>query len=502
MGLINNRASVLAIVEETEEGKFQLPANATDYIAKQPDFSISPEVEELENEEIKNSIGRSKSILGRENPTASGAHYWRGSGVAGTPPAYAPILKAAFGAQVVAPTGMVTDSGSTVSVVKIDDAANKVERGMTLLVKYATGWVARPILSVSGDDVTLGFNLPTAPDAGVGLGRPVMWKPTNEGHPTLSVSHWLGNGGGIEAIAGARVTSLGIAAESGELVNMDMSLEGTWFGFNPVVITATNKFLDFNDGTVRAAKIAERVYKDPHDLAEALTASMSGLSSDEITVSYNDKGANAGKFTIATDGATLALLWDSGTNSANSVGALLGFDTAADDTGATSYVSDDEIDLASPQSPVFDANSDPVVAKDSLVLMGDAADNVCFRADSVTVTLDTPKTEVGSICAESGVDSSRINSREVTIEIEAALREYDADVFRRFRRNEDTRFFMALGPKVGGNFDEGRLMSVFCPSATVVEPEVTDEEGIVFINFTLRGFVDAQGSGEIYMNQN
>ena len=342
----------------------------------------------------------------------------------------------------------------------------------------------------------------TAPGAGIGLGRPVLWKPANEGHPTLSVSHWLGNGGGIEAVAGARVTSLGITAESGELVNMDFSVEGTWFGFNPVVITASNKFLDFNDGGVKAAQLAERVYKDPHDLAEALQASMDGLSSDTITVTYNDKGTSAGKFTIASTGGTLSLLWDSGTNSANSIGATLGFDVAADDTGSSSYVGDNQVNLVAPQVPVFDANSDPVVAKDSLVLLGSATDNVCFRADTVTISMETPKTEVGSICAQSGVDSSRINSREVTIEVTAALREYDADVFRRFRRNEDTRFFMALGPKSGGNFEEGRLMSAFSPSATVVEPEVTDEDGVVYINFTLRAFVDSDGAGEFYICQN
>ena len=503
MGLINNRASVLAIRKETDEGKFVFPDNANQYIAKQPDFAINPNVEELENDEIKNSLGRSKSILGTESPDATGSHYWRASGAEGTAPGFAPMLEAAFGSQVVVGTERATVADSTTTVLKFDTGHGaSFERGQPILIKDAVnGYSVRNVLSVTDDDVTLNFALANAPGAGVLCGKPVFWKPANDGHPTLSVSHWLGNGGGIEAVAGARPTSISIAAESGELVNMDFTLEGTWFAFNPIEIVAGNRFLDFNDGTARAAQVAQRVYKDPHDLAEALQTAMDGLSSDNITVTYNDKGTNKGKFTITTDGSTLSLLWDSGTNSANSIGETIGFDVDADDTGDLSYTSDDEINLASPQVPAFDSISDPVVAKDGMVLMGGASDNVCFRADTVTISMDTPKAEVGSICAGSGIDSSRINGREVTIEIEAALRQYDADVFRRFRRNEDTAFMIALGPKSGGNWMPGRTINAYAPTCTVVEPSVEDNDGIVFVNFTLRTFVDASGAGEFYMGQ-
>lgn len=55
-----------------------------------------------------------------------------------------------------------------------------------------------------------------------------------------------------------------------------------------------------------------------------------------ITVTYSQ---TTGKFTISKASGTLQLLWDSGANTANSIGSALGFDTSVDYTGAITYSS-------------------------------------------------------------------------------------------------------------------------------------------------------------------
>jgi flagellar hook-associated protein 2 len=73
---------------------------------------------------------------------------------------------------------------------------------------------------------------------------------------------------------------------------------------------------------------------------EAASAGAGSPNSIDYTVSYDSATK---KFTIEEDGSELTelkLLWNSGANKTNSAGALLGFNKAADDTGATSYIGD------------------------------------------------------------------------------------------------------------------------------------------------------------------
>ena len=83
---------------------------------------------------------------------------------------------------------------------------------------------------------------------------------------------------------------------------------------------------------------------------------------------------STGKFTIATDGALLSLLWNTGANTANKLDAI-GFDTVADDTGALTYTADNAITYGPAVTPSYD-DSDPRVVKDSMMLLGDF-DEMC-----------------------------------------------------------------------------------------------------------------------------
>jgi hypothetical protein len=501
MANIQTRSSVLAIVPEVTEGIPVNPSAATQYTALQDDFSMEPAIDVLDNAELKNSLGMSKSILGLENPTASFSHYLRHSGTEGTAPDYNDLLKAAFGSEVVAGTEYDTTSSSTTAVVKMPggEGAN-FQRGQALLIKHADkAWEIRPIHSVSTDDLNLGFVLANAPASGVDTGLSCSYIPTEASHQTLTIHHYLGNGGAYQMMAGARVTELGIEFPAGELINASFSLEGTAYYFDPITIAAADVYLDFTDdnGTY-AATVAAGTYKDPHQLADAIAAALNAADSAEtFTCVYSN---STGKFTIATStSALLSLLWNTGTNAANTIGDKIGFSVAANDTGATTYTSDSAVSFASPYTPTLDS-ADPLAAKDNRVMIGDSTDMACFSASSVSFSMSLPKTDILSTCATTGKAGSVINSREVTVSISALLSQFDADKFRRFRENDDTRFAYVFGSKTGSNWTAGKCGCLYIPNATISSFALSDADGLVQIDMELKAYVETAGVGEVYLS--
>lgn len=359
---------------------------------------------------------------------------------------------------------------------------------------------------MSGDVLTLAWNLGSAPAAAVNLGRNVKYSPADDSHPSISVWEYRANGGAIEHVAGARVTSAAISVEAGQIINASYSLEGTEYKFNPLTVQAgVNDAFDItDDGGTFAGTVTAKTYKDPEDLRSALETAINAAATDTFTVTYSDATPNAsGKFTIASDGAVLSLLWKTGASGSDNtdthIGTLLGYSDAADDTGATSYEGDNAITLASPFTPSLDS-ADPLVAKNNEVFIGDFADNVCFPVQSMTFTVEDELTPVNDICAESGQSEKLINGRNVTIELSATLTKYESDTFSRFRQNSDTAFAFHFGEKSGGNWVEGKSGSLYVPTATITSFELGDNDGIVTLDLTMTAFVDSDGNGEVYIN--
>jgi len=499
MASINTRSSVLAVVVEDTEGVLKEPTASSEYLAIQDDLAMEGAFDDLENAELKNSLGKAKSIRGLENPTSSFSHYLRHSGVEGQAPAYGEILKAAFGNEVIKSPERDTVAASSTSVIKVDAGEGaEFERGMSLLIKDSVnGYSIRPVDSVSTDDLNIGFNVGTAPGTGVNLGQNVTYTPADKDHQSLSVHHFIGNGGARQSMAGARVTALTASFAAGELINSNYSMEGIQYFFNPITVKATDVSIDWTDdqGTATAT-VEAKSYKDPHELAAALQTAMNGATTETITVSYSD---TTGQYTIAATGAVLSLLWNTGANTANTIGDILGFDVASDDTGSLTYTGDSAVDFSSPQSPVFD-DADPLAAKSNELLIGDAEDNVCIDASTVEFSMNTPKKDILSICAESGKSGSIINERTVEITVTALLEQYDADKFRRFRENTDTKFLYNFGTKTGGNWNAGKCGSIYVPTATITAFNIEDDEGLASLTMTLSSFVNEAGDGEVYMS--
>ena len=504
---LQNRNSVMAIVEETTEGTPVAPSSATDdYIALQDGFSVEPAFEELSNEELTGSIGMAKSIQGFESPTSSVSHYMKHSGVEGQEPNFGLLIESVLGAKEVEGTEYDTIAGSaagdatTRGKVVVDSGEGaQFERGQAVLIKDGTnGYSVRNVFSVSTDDLNLSFNLSNAPASGVNLGKAVLYKPADSGHPTFSSWVYRANGGATEMLAGCRVTEMSMEANAGELVNADFSIEGIEYFFNPINIAASDIYLDFtSDNGTFAATVSAGWYKDPHELAAAIETALNAADPLEtFTCVFSDSN---GKFTIATStSAVLSLLWNTGTNAANTIGDKIGFSVAADDTLATSYESDSAQSYAAPQTPSYDSTA-PVVAKSNQVLFGDFDDNVCFGASNVSMSISGTKADLLSLCANSGKEGSLITEREVSVEVVARLEQHDVDKFKRYRSNANVSFSYSFGEKSGGNWVAGKVGNIYMPTAVISEYAIQDTDGVLELNMTLKGYV-ADGLGEVYVN--
>lgn len=491
-----NRASVLAIVEETTIGELKMPTSGTQYLALQEGFSLSPNFATQENAEIRASIGVSKLIQGLEQPEGSFDHYLRHSGVEGQAPNFGLMLKSLLGASSVNATERLTAASSTISLIKMAAGGSDMARGKAFLIKDGTnGYSIRSVMSMATNDATLAFDLENAPAAGIGLGKCVNYAPANEGHPTLSVHLYRGNGGAYEAMAGSRVASATFTVQAGDLINASYALQGTKYFYNPIEIPA-GKFLDFedDDGAV-SAPIPAGIYRTPQELAAAIQAAMRTVQTGETaSVVYQN---TSGKFRISCTGTVFELQFLTGTNNANQIDTRIGF-THTDHTGATFYASDTAISLAAPHVPSYD-NADPRVAKNNEVLLGDSDDTTCFCASAIDITVTNEIQDVECVCAESGVQEKIINRRTIELNVTGILERYDADKFDKFSNNSDVRFQYSFGQR-SPNWVAGTVCSIFIPSATISSHELGDNNGIVTMQIGVRPYVDNTGAGEFYIN--
>lgn len=509
MTAYNNNASILAVVAESTSGTLVAPSSDTEYMALQTGFELSPEVEVIETEEIKASIGASKTLTGLEKPTASWRHYLRHSGTEGVTADWNLLAKSIFGSTTINSTERTTDAASTVSLLKVTaGGADFAAKGFAVLVKDSTitgGYSIRPIDSRSSNDLTPGFNFPSAPAAGAGVGKCINYTPVSSGHPTLSVWLYRANGAAIEAVAGAQVTQMDISVEVGQPLNVSYTLGGTKYFFNPLIVSASNNKLNFtdDDGTVTAT-ITNGAYRTPIELAAAVTAAMNSANAGQVhSCTYSSV---TGKFTITSTGTVLSLLWKTGTNGSDNtdthIGTLLGYSDAADDSGtaaATGYASDTAQSYANAITPALDS-TDPLIARDMEVLLGDAANyfSLCVQSMNINIGLET--TDVTCISSSSGIDSKLPVKRTTAIEMTTVLSKYDADKFDRFFNKTETKFLFNFGAKSGGNWVAGRCGCVYAPQAALSSFRVGESGGAVTMVITINPYVDASGNPEIYLN--
>lgn len=491
------RASLYAVTKEVTPGEYVEPTLGSQFIPLRPGNSLTYEPEQLESDEVQNDIGASKSQTGKEAVSGSHSVYLKHSGVEGQEPEVGPFYESLLGSKYVPVSEYNTVAASTISLLKVgvDNGAN-FRQGQAVLVKKGDGYKIRNIDSISDDDLTLNFNLDSAPGTGIGLGRSIVYLPVASGHPTLSTTKYLGNGFAKEISAGNAVTEASFTMDANGYGEVEFSFEGTKYLFNPIIITASSKFIDFTDdaGTF-AASVAEGVYKTPVELADSLQAAMNAASTEDYTVSFS---SSTGKFTITSaTTAVLSILWNTGTNAANSIGTKLGFLVAANDIGALTYTSDNEQSYAPSLTPSYDV-ADKIVMKDAELFIGSQLDNLCICAQSVSLTVVKEIEDVDCICEESGVSEKIPTGRTVSMEVTASMKKHDVALLDALLKNSGISAMINCGPKSGGNFVAGKCFNAYLQRCTV-SSYTTTGDSFIQVSMTLTGYVEGTKK-DIYLN--
>ena len=488
------RASVFAIVEETTVGELKAPTSGSDAIPLRSGFSQTSSLEELASDELVNDIGATKSLTGLE--TAEGTHpaYLKHSEVEGQEPETILLYESAFGDKVVFSTEYDVTAGSTAGtasaaatlVMPVGEGA-QFRVGQAVLIKDDTnGYSIRNIVSISGDILTLNFNLSAAPASGVDLGKAILLRPAASGHPSFSAWAYGANGGYIQAIAGCKTSQISYTLTAGQQAEVEFNYVGVETFKNPVNVTATKKYIDFtDDGGAKTAILTEDIYKSPIAFIEHVVSVMQAVSVDVVTGSYSSV---TGKYTLSTDGTTFKLNWNTGTNTANSAATLLGDTTAADRTGATSYVSTSALDLTFPFTPVYD-DAQNLVVKDAEIMIGSFSDNICRAASEVRINLGIEQEDVTSICAVTGKLETLPTAREVTIEADLILQRYETHLFDKFINNKDVAVMVNAGQNTSaGQWIAGTCFNFYLPQATLTQHE-NGGETVVILTITAKGYI-------------
>jgi hypothetical protein len=501
------RSAVFAIKAETTEGTYVAPGAATDFTVLRQGFNFESNVETTVSDELVNDIGASEGLVTRESPKASIPKYFKHSGTEGSAPDYSLLIKSAMGSQATAGTEYDTVSSSTAGtssaaatlIVDTGEGAS-FSVGQAVLVKDGTnGYAIRNVKSISSDTLTLNYNLAGAPASGVNTGKCTHFTPAATGHPTFTAHLYQAGSSSAfhQAISGCRTTGMSIEFPANDLATIAFDIEGLSFYMNPMTVTASNKYIDFNidgAGTDFSAILTAKTYKTPADVAREVASKMTAACGSTISCSYS---SSTGKFTISKASGTLQILWLTGTNTANTAATLLGF-TVADNTLAITYTSNTAQTYSPAYTPTFDDNGPNVVRYNEL-LIGNFARNDLRKASKVSLSISTPKTDVKDVTSETGVSESVVLSREVTMSATLIFQDHEITELDALLQNSTTSLMFNHGPKSNGNWVAGKCVNVYMPNAKITGNKISDSDGLVVVEIEAKGFVSTSQK-DIHLN--
>lgn len=510
------RSSAVSFIEESTEGTL-VTETAASFTAVNEGFTFEGTLETIESDELLNDIGATEPAISKEVPSGSITKNLKHSGVEGTAPDYAVLLKSGLGTQNAAPTERDTVAGSTAgtasaaaTLVVDSGEGSEFEVGRGVLIKDSTnGYSVRHVKSVSTDTLTLNYNLDNAPGTGVNLGIPIHFEPASTGHVSYTAHLFQASTSSAyhQAIAGCKTTNLAFNFPANGFATMTCDFAGTKILYNPITITAaTNDALDItDDGGTFAVTIAPKTYRTPHELAaEIQTKGQAGADAsggDDFLCSYSD---STGKFTISTTtGTVLSLLWKTGTdgsdNTGQTIGDTIGFSESADDTGATSYTADNVLTYNPAATPSYDSASN-IVVKNNELLIGDFDSNSCLNASEASFTVALTATDEDSICAETGVNSKVISARITSFSATLTVVEHDLELFDKFINNTTTQCQFTTGQKGSdGNWTEGTVVSIWIPNLKLTAMPIEENNSFAVYRLTGGGFVDSTHT-DIHIN--
>jgi len=498
----------MAFKEETTEGTLLEPDAGSQFSALRSGAGMSQNVDQVENDELTGSRSPGGSLPGKENNTGNLPKYLKGSGSAAAPD-WAVLLKSMLGGQTDNATEYDTVASSTAgdddtrAISKVDSGeGTNFAKGHALLHR-ATPYQIRNVRSISSDDLSLNFNRDSAPASGVNLGRSVLFYPTAE--PSTFFSAWeyqkKSSAKYRQAIAGCRITSAQFTFAANGLAQVALQFRGTKGYWNPIKITSSNKYLDMtDDGGTIAATLTEGWY-NPVELAAHITAKATeasvGSGDDTITCTYDSA---TGKYNISSNGTTFELLWNTGTNSANSVGATIGFAVAADDDSATGYTGDNAITYSVPVTPSYD-DVNPFFLKDQELLLGTFGKYSNRNCRELTITVESQFNDVEDLTAETGIGGLAAGPLTVSFSAVLHLQQHESDFHNWLKQATELEFMFNCGNKDSSrNWKDGETWNFYIPRTILTGVELGETNNIIEYTVSGRAAVPDSDYEAIYIN--
>lgn len=507
---IVTRTAAVAFKEETTANTLITPSAAS-FVAVREGMKMSQEVDLLQTDEMINNLGPAKPYRGQEKPKGSFPKYLRHSGVEGTAPQYAVLIKSAMGTQTTNATQYDTIAGSTAGtsaargtlVVDSGEGANFVV-GQAVLIKDTTnGHSIRNVRSISSDTLSLNFNTSSATPTLMNLGKAIHFSPAKSGHVTFSAHHYAARSSStfVESISGCRTTQMALDFPANSFAEMNFEFEGMQYYFNPITIDSTNNKIDFDDDTGTTdstATLTSKTYRSPHELATEITTKMTAASvgdgNDTITCTYSN---TTGKFTISTTGSALSLRWLTGANTATTVATTLGF-TVADGTGATTYTSGTAQTFNPLVTPSLDS-SDCLVVRDSELLIGDFNEITSRKCLKASFSVSTPKVDVPDVTATIGISETLQTKREVSFSADLIMQTFESGMFNKMMENTSTSLMFNIGAKTSGNWVAGKCVNIYLANCVINSHVLENNNGYMIVKVEAKAFVD-ESQEDIHIN--
>ena len=507
--VIATRRSTVAVVPKTQEGPLTKPTAGSQFVTIQSDFAITPNFETTENTEIKDDIMMGKTIITGEAPTGTFSHYFKGSGIAGKVPEHSPFIQSSFGGYRTLANEQTLVAGSTTSVLKFNPASHGlIKKGDALLIKDdANGWEIRPVSSVDEGDITLGYNLKKAPASGVKLGVFYTYYPISDNIPVYDLWHYIGGGeSGVENVQNCRTTNMTISATAKDLINTNFTFEGTGYRFNEDY-TASLEIGSYNNqfgvrktvsGAFTQVTLANGSYTGTELAAEIQTKWRATSGYTGAKVSYS---TNQFDFEYTSDYVLNFTPQQAAPDKKFTLAQTLGFPPAETTRTAGEKASTLDVsftrDYGHSLMEVYD-QTDPVVARDQLIFVGDASNNRCIETSSATFTIGTPKSLITSICTESGNYRTVINQRTATLTVSAILEDDDRRFFSDFKQGDTTHFAFVGGKKENGRWKAGESFSIYGSPASITSFSITNADNVYMLDLEFTCYSEGDDRGSIF----
>lgn len=491
MGSEQTRSSIFAIKNETTTGVLEPIAASTDFlILRSGGFNIDPQIESLQtNELIAGSLGDSASVAGKESPTGSYGCYVKNTGSTATAPLWTDFMESLIGSRVDNATEYATIAGSSTTVLKVTNGGTLFRVGQAVMIKdQVNNYSIRNVATTQDSDVTLNFAVSNACTTGTLLGNASEFIPTATPHPSFSSWLYHANGAAVEAVAGCRCNSANLSFPAAGFAEATFNYSGTKYYFNPIRILSSNKYIDFKEGAGGAeltATLTTGFYR-PEELATEIKTKMEAVGAETYTVTWS---AITGKYTIASAGSYLSILWNSGTNTANSAKTTLGF-ANTDSTSALTYTSGTALTWSASYTPSYDVDGvASIVVKNAELFIGNQSANTCVKASEVSVTIDGTITEITSLCSPSGVYEKSITKMMATLTMTTLLEKHRSDYINSLLTSAGLSAMLNVGQKDGSsNWLPSQCFNIYFPNANITQHTIGGDEYRT-VSLTVKAYV-------------